>query len=348
MILVVYSHAESFLLPPPISLTKINEIFILFRMPLFFFISGLFAYSEKYCYELLRRRSINRLVRQLYPTVLLWGLFCIVFETRPVVRWPFDTFKSGYWFTLVAVEYFFVLAPLLFFFHKYSCSKRTRTFGLLLMCVVVEGIYLLTRASIMASDSPGLFSLLSLWHFFKYFAFFVFGMIVKIYSENFRRFCSNAYAYAGSAVVFAVAAIAGSCVPSAIVRFSCDIICGFTGILTVYMTFMRIGAVARGPMASKVMEKLSVVGRSTLEIYLLHYFVIFTLRAHIDFGALESLRNSVWEFPVFFVISTAIAVICLLIVGLLKGLRLYGVMFPSIRSNGPVPVVSKAGEASGS
>lgn len=44
MLLVVYNHIVTFCLPSP-CLTEINSILLLFRMPLFFFISGYYVVS---------------------------------------------------------------------------------------------------------------------------------------------------------------------------------------------------------------------------------------------------------------------------------------------------------------
>lgn len=67
MILVVYGHVVIFLLEKSAHLSSnVNEIFVLFTMPLFFFISVFFAYSANYDWKLFNRRSFNRIVKQLY------------------------------------------------------------------------------------------------------------------------------------------------------------------------------------------------------------------------------------------------------------------------------------------
>lgn len=78
------------------------------RMPLFFFINGYFVYSNNYDWKLLAKRSKNRLLRQLYPTIIFWAFYCLLYEN---VQFDslLDSGKRGYWFTLVVVEMFFLL-----------------------------------------------------------------------------------------------------------------------------------------------------------------------------------------------------------------------------------------------
>lgn len=74
MLLVIYSHLN-YKLFGNYPESAINNIFVTFRMPLFFFISGFFMFSSKYDMKTLKRRFVNRYTRQLYPTIIFLGIF---------------------------------------------------------------------------------------------------------------------------------------------------------------------------------------------------------------------------------------------------------------------------------
>ena len=106
MLLVIYSHICLLgIHSTPPRLSYINNIFLIFRMPLFFFISGFFVYSSTYTSGLLKQRSKNRLLRQLYPTLLIGAIFCTFFYDANFIGMWYNQNKGGYWFTIVAVEY---------------------------------------------------------------------------------------------------------------------------------------------------------------------------------------------------------------------------------------------------
>lgn len=72
IILVVFSHVSLYLFG---SSCPSNEVFLLFRMPLFFFISGYMAYSEKFTSSLIKKRIKKRLLYQLLPTISCFLLY---------------------------------------------------------------------------------------------------------------------------------------------------------------------------------------------------------------------------------------------------------------------------------
>ena len=131
MLMVVYWHV----LVMSLDITTYTAMTLqLFRMPLFFFVSGFFAYSYNYDKNKLRLRLNNRWQRQLLPTLIIFALY-ILFEVifygywtngkeftgdffNSLTRNGLSEFKSGYWFTFVLVEVVCVFAPLNIFCHE--------------------------------------------------------------------------------------------------------------------------------------------------------------------------------------------------------------------------------------
>lgn len=319
MILVVYSHIVVLMLTPPHLLSNVNEIFILFRMPLFFFISGYFAYSATYDWQLFKRRSLNRLVKQLYPTMIIWFIFCSLFMDGSWNNWISDTFKGGYWFTFVSVEMFFTVIPLLWILSIYKTSAKTASVCLLLLCVIIEFIYLWIKNSELKTN---LLSIMSLWQYFKYIPFFIFGMIAKIQREQFHRLCSNALCVLAVFIVFVLSIIYP--------KYSLlGLISAVSGIFVIYSIFYFFENLNKSSV-SKTFRIMAVLGSSTLEIYLLHYFFIYIFRETLNLNILASLSGSIMEFPVYFAFSVFICILCLCAVELFKKMHIYNMLFPSL------------------
>ena len=101
MILVVCFHVSEYSGVDPYSYIK---FFRLFRMPLFFFISGFILYKKEQIWDI--ANSINFLSKkflvQIIPTAVFLLLFLFVFPSI------IDGSLCGYWFTVTLFEYFFV------------------------------------------------------------------------------------------------------------------------------------------------------------------------------------------------------------------------------------------------
>lgn len=299
-------------------LSYINSVFILFRMPLFFFISGYFAYSAIYNRELFKRRSLNRIVKQFYPTLILWLVFCSIFQDGSLGNWVLDTFKGGYWFTFVSVEMYFTIIPFLWILSANKTSPKKTSVYLLLLCAGIEFIYL---AYIKLGVNSNFFSIMSLWHYFKYVPFFIMGMLVKIQKDAFNRLCSNRIFFIVALIIFTMTVI--------IRQYNLiGLISAVSGIIIIYSIFLYFENHKKRSV-EKTFGLLSIIGTSTLEIYLLHYFYIYTFRNTLDLNLLASVSGSIMEFPIYFTIGVAICALCLLTVEIFKKLHIHKIIFPS-------------------
>ena len=120
MLLVVFSHVLtiSFKSNPNFSF---NEIFISFRMPLFFFLSGFLCYKSgkfsqiKGILEFVKKKFIVQII----PTVIFITIYAFLFQSSLGEMW-LHTYKGGYWFTFVLFFYF------LFFVISFVISNITK------------------------------------------------------------------------------------------------------------------------------------------------------------------------------------------------------------------------------
>ena len=81
MILVVYHHIITFGMPQISPGSFLSEFFILFRMPLFFFISGFVSYKAfDYDYNIVKKQTIKKILGQLIPTFVFFSIFIAIYK----------------------------------------------------------------------------------------------------------------------------------------------------------------------------------------------------------------------------------------------------------------------------
>ena len=130
MLLVVTNHVALKSFGMQIRWSVALQFFLLFRMPLFFFISGFLAYkaSRVWNARTLGELSLKKLRVQLIPTIVFFLLFLTMIPTTPFVdnlnEALASSMKAGYWFTLVLL---YML--LTFYVFSYIESKIFRRYG---------------------------------------------------------------------------------------------------------------------------------------------------------------------------------------------------------------------------
>ena len=157
------------------------EMATLLAVPLFFFISGLFAQSSV-TPPISIKKIGKRLHSILLPTFLIGGLYAMLnhISTVDVLQ---DKFKAGYWFTITLFEFFVIIDML-----RLMACKKQRLFNILLIgaCFVCYGLSMPTVQRMYGDMIIAHILGVPQW---KYFVFFVLGMFVKhnaemIYSDK--------------------------------------------------------------------------------------------------------------------------------------------------------------------
>lgn len=84
-----------------------NNFFGLFRMPLFFFISGFVFYkTDRYWnFKTIKEFITSKIRVQLISTFLFLLMFCVLYQ-KGIYNALFDNQKAGYWFTYILFAYF--------------------------------------------------------------------------------------------------------------------------------------------------------------------------------------------------------------------------------------------------
>lgn len=113
MLMVVTNHIYGFGFDTNTKYSMFMSLCLLFRMPLFFFISGFLAYKASFSWNLHDTgRLIAKKVRvQIVPTVVFMTAYVAIvakhFWSRMEEAWTSPT-KGGYWFTLVLLQMFLI------------------------------------------------------------------------------------------------------------------------------------------------------------------------------------------------------------------------------------------------
>lgn len=280
MILVVFSHVRLFTFEIPIHESFVNEVFISFRMPLFFFISGFIGYKANVEWNVRTwwTMSKKKMLIQLIPT-LVFGLILTCLY-RQVGFWTFatDISKLGYWFTLVLLEMFLIMYTMNFVLYWWD-KKESRNYKLMAL-IILSCAFFLARFKYFSSLEC-VYNIFSFRLLFKYFPYFAFGYICSMYKDVFNKVLSHKYF---AAVVF-VLFVSLFYIRRTYIAVSIDgnfsfyfldvvleLIVGFLGLLIVYNTFRTYSDSFSSD--KKVGRALQNVGKRTLDIYLLHYFFL--------------------------------------------------------------------------
>lgn len=272
MILVVYFHIAAY----GFGSYEIgyNDIIERFRMPTFFFISGWLFYKAGRIWD---RQTITGMIRkkfmvQIIPTVVFMLLYLMMFNLLDVSSFGSD--KKGYWFTVVLFEYFviYILAEALLN-RRDSATGEIRVFVIMLLLSIAAFYYAkyYTRYATelgIWKDILGFFSFVKIRHII----FFWFGTFVRKHSDRFIHLTNNRYVTAVMIVLFTAIIVWPTVLSVNGIEYIAYLIAGLSGTIicfTYFRThqeyFSRNTWYGRG---------LQLIGRRTLDIYLIHYFVL--------------------------------------------------------------------------
>ena len=296
MILVVFAHVCHFCLGD--SRMGGNAVFILFRLPCFFMISGwLFeSVAQKPFWEIARHKAMV----QLLPTFI----FLLLLAPPPFFFHQLGTLKGGYWFTFALFEYFILYMVMIRISSKWTPFLAVAvTLGAFLYARYYD--YLRSSAvgyQLWLMDLSGFLSVTT-W---RLFIFFYLGTWIRHHFDSFIQWTSKTVVIGLITVAFLLIASTShhDNLPFEIFRFYGG---GITGMIMVF-TFFRLSA--SWLKKWHVSKPLQYVGTRTLDIYLLHFFFLPRfLMAYA--GQLAAYNSRFVEFSYIMVVSLIVLAISL-------------------------------------
>ena len=298
MLLVVTNHVALKSFGMQIRWSAALQFFLLFRMPLFFFISGFLAYKASRIWNAhtLGELTLKKLRVQIIPTAVFFLLFLAMIPTTPFIdslnEALASSMKAGYWFTLVLL---YML--LTFYLFSYVESKIFRGYEgtgargrentpappiLIILLFIVslclfETCYLPRQFSwAMGHKGPPneFMNYSSLVEMIRYFPFFLYGAIVHRYWDRAQRLMDSRWFFPLIALLALITTLEvikwhtlrmeWASLPHTLAMFL---------LLTIVFMFFRHYS---DFFSDKTVlgRSLQFIGRRTLDIYLLHYFFL--------------------------------------------------------------------------
>ncbi len=295
MLLVVTNHVALKSFGMQIRWSAALQFFLLFRMPLFFFISGYLAYkaSRVWNARTLGEMTLKKMRVQIIPTAVFFVLFLAMIPTTPFIdnlnEALASSMKAGYWFTLVLL--YMLLTYYLFSYIEQKLSTfhiPLSSFHLPLSSFLFPLLFIVSLCLFETCYLPRQFSWAlghkgppnafmnysSLVEMLRYFPFFLYGAFVHRHWERAQRLMDSRWCFP-LVVLFALITtlevikwhnlrMEWASLPHTLAMFL---------LLTMVFMFFRHysdffsdkTALGRG---------LQFIGRRTLDIYLLHYFFL--------------------------------------------------------------------------
>ena len=272
MILVVYFHIAAY----GFGSYEIgyNNIIELFRMPTFFFISGWLFYKAG---RIWNRQTIIGMIRkkfmvQIIPTAVFMFLYLVMFNLLDVSSFGSD--KKGYWFTFVLFEYFviYILTEALLN-RRDSIMGELRVFAFFLI-LSISAFYYAKYYTQYATELGKWKDILGFLSFVKirHIIFFWFGTFVRRHFDQFIHLTDNRHVTAIMIALFTAIIVWPVLLSTQGIEYIAYLVVGLSGTIICF-TFFRIHQ-KQFSQDTWYGRSLQLIGRRTLDIYLIHYFVL--------------------------------------------------------------------------
>ncbi|MCM1336211.1 MAG: acyltransferase [Candidatus Amulumruptor caecigallinarius] len=331
MLLVVIAHVEQMLMWWGISSFTFSTSD--YRMPLFFFISGVVTFSSRITLanpESIRAAVWKKLIMALWPTVVIFLIFSLWFmQVASLNQTLLSEMKGGYWFTYVLVQVYILSIPLMCVLNS---ERIPRYMGIASVAVLIILIAAYGKEVTEAVFPPTLTGYLSFSRVVYYLPFFMLGMLSRLALPHITAFMDRRRFAA--ILIVAASSTAGVMLSGGESGVLADFIGRSMVVGSVFcICYLLKGILCTGNIGGRM---LSMIGRHTLPIYLLHYFILFGLNKLIfHFLPGQMLPTEICVLPMAVVVAIGVSGACLIIYRLLKiiGIRQY--IFPTVHS--PVP-----------
>lgn len=254
-----------------------NNLFRIFRMPLFFFISGFVFYKNNKFWDIGTLISFitSKIRVQLFSTLVFFLLYCFLFQ-EDIINSLIDLHKSGYWFTYVLFIYYILYLGI----DIIICVLcRKSAFNLYTIITSLIGgfllFYLINNGFLLSILSPQKTTLLSI-NKWQYFIFFSFGCFIHKYYDSFLRIQNSELIKGGIITLFVSCTICifyqNNINHIFIYNYILKLFISTSGIMLIMFLFKKNES--KLLCTTKIGNCLQYIGKHTLDIYFLHYFFL--------------------------------------------------------------------------
>lgn len=272
MLLVVYSHVEFYCYNVSFKHTIFGMLFVHFRMPMFFFISGFIAYKAIY-YDWKTYGNIikKKAIVQIIPTLFFFHLLYVAMQQKPIDL-ILTKGLGGYWFT-IALFYMFVI-----YFTTRLLTRNMKSYVQDIILVVIAITLAIIYGIGIREGNPtwNIHPIICFDNLSKYFEFFVLGILCRKHWQKFEKFISHdatktllLIGFAASSIVVWHFRLNKS---SLAIMINYEFLVRYLGLLFVFAMFHNYRNFFNTN--NRIANAMRYTGRHTLDIYMLHYFLL--------------------------------------------------------------------------
>jgi surface polysaccharide O-acyltransferase-like enzyme len=275
MILVVFQHVATFCWGiSNKDIPSVHEYFMQIRMPMFFFISGFVLYKKDvdWNFSFVIKFLKKKFLIQIIPTVIFLLLIL------HILGWSFldaimSSSKAGYWFTYTLFEYFIFYAILRFLTRKSSNHLQD------IVLIIVALMFYMFKSGMFCEMIPlsnDFKSFLGVGKWY-YFCFFVIGTLVRKHFDAVQNWLDGKWLVLFCIVAYFVLNVYRDVFPKEgmfgeMLDFSLGFVLSLTGLVILFAFFRTNQSLFTKD--TKLGFSLQYIGRRTLDVYLIHYFLI--------------------------------------------------------------------------
>lgn len=268
MYLVVYSHIWTFGYHADSS-NSFDHILLNFFLVLFFFVSGFVAYKKEQDWNMnsinhkLKEKAIQLLIPSIVFTALFYGT---VYHNLAGIQ---HIALAEYWFT-VQLFFFFVF----YYFTMFFCKKMSGTKLNVALLSVAFLIFILSYSHVIIEKTQigaNLFHYLGI-KYWRYYLFFCIGIVIRNSFEQFKRITDNPCYMAFFVIGFFFMIFFADQIEFPMWKPIRMIVYGLLSIIVIFTFFRKHESSFQSK--TKVGYVMQYIGKRTLDIYMIHYFVL--------------------------------------------------------------------------
>lgn len=272
MILVVYFHIAAYGFGS--YELGYNDIIERFRMPTFFFISGWVFYKagRTWDWQTITGMIRKKFIVQIIPTIVFLLLYLVMFNLLNSSSFGSD--KKGYWYTFVLFEYFVIYIFAEALLNRLDSTKGEMRVLTVILILSISAFYYAKFYTRYAAELGIWKDILGFLSFVKirHIIFFWLGTFVRRHFDRFIQLTNNSYVTATLIILFTAIIVWPVVLSINGIEYITYLMAGFSGTIICF-TFFRIHA-QQFSQGTWYGRSLQLIGRRTLDIYLIHYLIL--------------------------------------------------------------------------
>lgn len=296
---------------------------LLFRMPLFFFVSGFLVYKPTFEWSIKKYISlVAKKVRiQLLPTIIFF-ILCVSIRHENIfvtmVEFLSTPAKGGYWFTWSLLHLFLFYYTIQIVLNKFSKSRKIKwdTVFIIFWCIAVLLYFMLFMPSKFNFNTP-FWDYSSLTQTIKYLQFFIVGILARHYWGQIE----NIFDSKNFSLFIIIISVVCSLECLKFHNFSLPVehvirLVAIYSLVIIVLMFFRFykDSFSRNTIIG---QSLQYIGTRTLDIYLIHFILLPVLPSIGSFLSLYC-PNFLLEIVLSLLVSLIVIGGCLIISNILR------------------------------